>query len=666
MASLAETGGFLLRPFPFHFPFHFWHQGLRLLLVVLVLALSGWYLQGQLRVVDWALVGTAMGALGALQIAGGLLAAVTAFVAVAGQERAVVAWLALPIGPADGARAAMTAAAISQTVGFGPVVGALVRHRMMRGLTLGQSLAISAGMTAGFVLGVAVLVVATLAISPSFGGAGPARAALLGVSCLVVLLALRRGAWGGRWPNLLIMGRFLLWLSVDLTALGGVLWLVLPAGHGVSFWLLLPVFLIGIGLGVMSGSPAALGPFEAMLLPNLPQVPPEAMLAAIVMFRLLAYLVPALCGLVWLALGRAGQMGALALREVSSLPRQTLQTLPLPDAHLIRQGEIGLLSGQDGWLWLTGRLAHTRVLLGDPVADRPAQILAQVAAMARREGRLLCLYKIGPRMAVQARRAGLVVMPVAQEAVLNPQTFVTSGPDRARLRRKLSHARKAGLQIGQPDRLPYDEMATVAQAWAARQGGERGFSVGRYEAGYVAGQRVVLARAPDGRLVAFVSFHTGPAGWVLDLMRFGTDAPDGTIYALLCHAIDLARAEGVTQFSLSAVPDGSFGLRGPLARLVQGVVTGKSGLAQFKSAFAPTWQPRYMAAPGRLALTLGAAGVARAVLRPARLIPVPYGDFMDHDGQWGAGAASDPVPDAVPDAGPDNPADRPLHPSVAA
>ncbi len=95
-------------------------------------------------------------------------------------------------------------------------------------------------------------------------------------------------------------------------------------------------------------------------------------------------------------------------------------------------------------------------------------------------------------------------------------------------------------------------MAEVAADWATRSGGERGFSMGRFDADYVAGQRCFLAWSGD-RLVAFATFHATAEEWVLDLMRSASDMPDGTMHGLITQAIRAAGSEGVARFSLAAM-----------------------------------------------------------------------------------------------------------------
>lgn len=121
-------------------------------------------------------------------------------------------------------------------------------------------------------------------------------------------------------------------------------------------------------------------------------------------------------------------------------------------------------------------------------------------------------YKIGPREAVAARAAGLTILRLAQEAVIAPATHTVEGSAHAGLRRKLRHATKAGVMVRGAGSLPLEAMAEVAADWAARHGGERGLTTGRWSADYVAGQRVFLAEDAEGRLLAFATFHANAQG----------------------------------------------------------------------------------------------------------------------------------------------------------
>lgn len=587
----------------------------RAVMICAVLTASAVFMAHRLQGFGWAAAWSGVAGLSAGQIGLAILAVALAFVAVAGQERAVLAHLALPVARGPGWRAAVAAAAVSQTVGFGPVVGAIVRQRLLPGLTMGQSFAISACITVGFFAGICLLALAGFAMMP---GHVMARGLLMVAVLGLVIAAVLGGptVMGFRKPNLFVMARFLGWLAVDLTALAAVLWLVLPGG--TVFLDLLPVFLIALGIGVASGSPGGVGPFEATLVAFLPQIGAHDLVAGIIAFRVLGYVVPAVCGAVWALVGAGRvEMVPQALVEHRQVALAVLHKLPGAEVQLIRQGQLTLLAGEGGYLWLSGRLTHTRVLLGSVLSGAPQVGLGAVERLARVEARWPWFYKIDARLAALARRQGYAVIPVAREAVLEPAGFTVAGPERARLRRKVAHARKAGVVVSATGMPSLIEMQGVVTDWVLVHGPERGFSMGRWEAEYVAEQQVISARSPAGVLLAFISLHAGEAEWVLDLVRVRPGAPDGTTYAMVCCALETARAKGVARLSLAAVPE--FGQKGVLARVLRRLAGGRAGLDQFKSAFAPKWEVRYAAAPGWLALTAGGLEVAFAILRPGKL-----------------------------------------------
>jgi phosphatidylglycerol lysyltransferase len=597
----------------------------RLFLVLAALGLSWLVLRGQFDGITGAAVWLHLSALDPARAAAALAMVALAFLAVAGQERAALAHLALDIAPGRQRLAAMAAASVSQTVGFGPVVGAILRRRALPELTLAQSAAVSAAITLGFFAGLCVILLACAALRPGLPlhDAAPALLAVLAVALPVAALAPGSRILGLRKPNLIVTGRFLGWLAVDLAALCTALWLVLPGAPPLAS--LFPLFAMALGTGLMSGSPGGAGPFEAALTLGLPGHDPAALVAGLLAFRALAFALPALCGGLWLmCLPAPAATPPAAPRVAAPVPLSwtALARLPMAEAQLALQGTLHLIAAAPGRLWLSADLPHTRVVLGDPMpvgdgsAPAARALLRSLAETARAEGRVACLYKVGPRLAAQARRAGLAVLPVAREAVLDPVAFSTAGPARAALRRKLARARKAGVSAEPAARPPLHEMAAVARAWARRHGGERGFSMGVWNPATVLSQRVFAARAADGRLLAFVSFHAAPGEWVLDLVRCRADMPDGTMYLLVHAALQAAAAQGLRRLTLAAVPEPAFRpARRSLAWLP--VLHRMAGLLQFKAAFAPRWERRYIAAPGRLALALGAAEIGLAVRWPA-------------------------------------------------
>jgi hypothetical protein len=81
--------------------------------------------------------------------------------------------------------------------------------------------------------------------------------------------------------------------SLDWACAGGVLYVLLPAGHHFSFPYFLGVFLLAQIAGVSSQAPGDLGVFEAVVLVFLtPVLPTPAVLSSLVAYRGIYYLLP--------------------------------------------------------------------------------------------------------------------------------------------------------------------------------------------------------------------------------------------------------------------------------------------------------------------------------------------------------------------------------------
>lgn len=594
----------------------------KLMATLVVLAFCLWISRDHLEGLEPATLRKAISDLTPLQWLGALGATTIAFLCVAGQERAITLHLGYRLDPTHARGAAMAAAAVSQTLGFGPLVGAIVRRRLLPDLTGTQSFAISAAITLFFFTGLGLLFLGLVAIHPIHPFRQEARWLLAGaiLTGIVVSLLPWKQFLGFAKPSVFTVLRLVFWVALDVLSLGLAFWVLLPSEATAPFLTMMPVFVMALGVGVASGSPAGTGPFEATVLAYLPEVDQHGLVAGILAFRFVAYALPALLGALWALVGRRilppARQAPFHLAETDA---DHLARLPRAEVQLIRQGELDLLATRCGHFWLSGTLPATRVFIGDPMdasaaLPRPAALLRLAQDRCRTEKRRPLFYKIGPASAAVLRRQGMTVLPVGREAVLDPQRFTTQGSARSGLRRKLRHAEQSGVTIDQPGRLPMGDMDRIAAIWSRRHGGqERGYSMGRYTRAYVAGQRVFTARDASGRLIAFVSFHASDHEWVLDLIRSDDHLPDGTLYALVVAAIDAAKLAGVSRFSLAAVPDTHFGLPPRLAAFVKRPFGGADGLYQFKQAFAPKWEPRYIAAKGWFALGFGGFVLARAI-----------------------------------------------------
>lgn len=586
-------------------------QALRLARPALTVTIGAglvWLLMSRLSHLDPTAIRDAIRDVTALQWALSLAAVAVSFLAIGGQERVLHRHLGTGISGAQAFHAGMAAGAVSQTAGFGPLTGALVRWRLLPGLTLWQATRISVAMTLGFLSSLATLAaLALVTLQPA--PYAPLGWAILTVAALGALLATLRPTWlpmRRHWPNALTMLAFLAWAALDLLALCVALWALFPAPHQPLFATLLPVVLLALGAGLASGAPAGVGAFEMVLIVLLPHIPDGPLMAAILAWRAVFYALPAMTGALWTAFAPRAAPPAPHL-----LPHPAHRA-PRAETALLRQGCTRLMR-LGPQTCLTGRTPHILAALLAPFPDRPQRAtLAALATAARAENRLPALYKADARLAATARRHGWHALRIAAEAVIDPASFNLAGPALASLRRKLRKAAAAGVTITESHDLRCPSLARINAEWATRQGGERGFSMGRFCPDYLGDQRLYVAWHA-GRPVAFASFHVAATEWTLDLMRHETALPDGTMHALVTTAITDAAARGLPRLSLAAAPD----LPPRLSRLVQPA----NGLARFKHSFAPRHEPRYLCAPSRATLALAAAELARAIRHPDTLQP---------------------------------------------
>ncbi len=82
--------------------------------------------------------------------------------------------------------------------------------------------------------------------------------------------------------------------SLDLTFVALAMYALLPAQPAIDFFDLLVIFVTAMLIGVVSYVPGSLGVIEAAMFIGLPQFPREALLASLVTFRVLYFVLPLL------------------------------------------------------------------------------------------------------------------------------------------------------------------------------------------------------------------------------------------------------------------------------------------------------------------------------------------------------------------------------------
>lgn len=212
---------------------------------------------------------------------------------------------------------------------------------------------------------------------------------------------------------------------------------------------------------------------------------------------------------------------------------------------------------------------------------------------------------------------GLTAVKLGEEARVSLAGFSLDGSQRKGLRRSINRLEREGCSFAllDADETPasLDELQEISEAWLARKKTrEKGFSLGFFRPDYVAQCPVGIVRRA-GRTVAFANLWLGAEKEEvsIDLMRFRPDAPDGVMDFLFTQLILWSKGEGYRYFNLGMAPLSGLEQH-PLAPLWHRVGAfvfrhgehfyNFEGLRHYKQKFDPEWTPRYLAAPGGLAL----------------------------------------------------------------
>ena len=111
---------------------------------------------------------------------------------------------------------------------------------------------------------------------------------------------IRLGGWAVNLPTLRLTALQIAVGIVDIVLISSVLYLLLPDSAQIAFLPFVAVYLASILVGVVSHVPAGLGVLESMLLLLLPHVPPEQLLASVLLYRVIYEVIPLVIALaIW-------------------------------------------------------------------------------------------------------------------------------------------------------------------------------------------------------------------------------------------------------------------------------------------------------------------------------------------------------------------------------
>ena len=279
--------------------------GLSLLLFLLAL----WVLHRELSHVRLSDIRAAFGQVPATALLLALAGTAGSYLALTGYDALALRYLGHRLPYARVALVSTIASAVGHNLGMAIVSAGAVRLRLYT--ASGLSATEVGGMAAmvGLTFGVGVTFIAGLVVvlEPAEAGlllhvpdglvqaiAGLVLAAIGGYAAVGLLrrAPFSLGGWQIRIPGPDIVAGQLLLAVVDLGCAAAALYWLLPADVAVSYPVFLGIYVLAVVAGIASHVPAGLGVFETVLLLALPAAPREDLLAAILAYRAIYYLLP--------------------------------------------------------------------------------------------------------------------------------------------------------------------------------------------------------------------------------------------------------------------------------------------------------------------------------------------------------------------------------------
>ncbi|MBM2623274.1 DUF2156 domain-containing protein [Actinoplanes sp. LDG1-06] len=277
---------------------------------------------------------------------------------------------------------------------------------------------------------------------------------------------------------------------------------------------------------------------------------------------------------------------------------------------------------------------------GDPIGPESAwpEAIGAWLGDATRHGWTPAVLGCGNAAGKAYRKAGLDVVELGDEAIVDTDVFSLDGRPMRGVRQAVNRMRRAGYTcrvVRQSDLSETDLDAAVRAADQFRDGPvERGFSMALSRLGDPrdAGCLLVLCSDAEGKLRGLLQFVPwGGSGLSLDLMRGDRTADNGLTELMVVAVLEAAPGLGVRRVSLNFAVLRSVFARaeelgaGPVLRVWHRLLKAASRRWQIESLYRanakylPTWSPRYLCFPTARDLPR----IAVAALSAEAFLPTP-------------------------------------------
>ncbi|HKT30282.1 bifunctional lysylphosphatidylglycerol flippase/synthetase MprF [Dyella sp.] len=301
-------------------------------------------------------------------------------------------------------------------------------------------------------------------------------------------------------------------------------------------------------------------------------------------------------------------------------------------AHLALMGDKSLLFDPDGKAFIMYAVeGRSWVAMGDPIGrdDRTRQELVWTfRERCERGGGWPVFYQVTPDDLDLYLEVGMSLLKIGEEARVRLEQFNLDGKSKKVLRNTVNKLARDGVRMeivpqAQVSAL-LPQLKPISDAWLReKRVREKGFSLGAFDERYLARTPMAVVWQND-KMVAFANMLLTDSmeEASVDLMRYLPDAPPGLMDYLFVELMQWSKAQGYRWFNLGMAPLSGLQSRrqAPLWNRFGALIFGRGerfynfqGLHRYKDKFDPEWEPRYLAAPGGIALPVVLTNVASLI-----------------------------------------------------
>lgn len=315
-------------------------------LIIGIFAAALWALSHQLREIRLSELFDAVRDVPLSSILTAVALTAASYVVLTGYDALALRYIGRTLPYRTVAAASFIGYAFSNNFGIALITGGSIRYRLysLAGLSAGEIARVVAFCTLTFLFGTVVVgAIAFLAVpAPALAAVTGSATATRGVAALFLVALAGVAVWSwvrrrpiavGRWtvnlPSAPMMGRQVGLAAADIVLAGLALYILLPEMARPALPLFAGVFVLATAAGAVSNVPGGLGVFETVILLGLPDAPPDAVVAAILAYRGVYFLLP--LGLAAFGLGwqEVAQRRGWAVRLDPGLARLFARITPL-------------------------------------------------------------------------------------------------------------------------------------------------------------------------------------------------------------------------------------------------------------------------------------------------------------------------------------------------